>query len=349
MRRFPVLLFSLLAAALVLTGCAGPLPAPARAGPVAKATAKTDAAPAPASAPAAEPLPAISPTDREIDAMVTSAQSSARSTAEWMARSVDSWFGDRPFEDGGSVKDGRLHVRLSKRQRESVDLDVRFNARFRLPNAERFGYFFIGRDDPRDLVTDRPGALSNAQRLSNSSNNERSFFAGIGREVNDAVDFRLGLRGGLKLYAQARYKHPWQLGPDDLAEFRQTVFWTHNDRLGSTSALSYEHAFAPDLVGRWLSAATITQDSRRFEWQSSLGAYLSLGRKRLLELEAQVFGREGSGVGLTDYGLQLRWEQPVHRETLLGEILIGRFWPRADLNMQRRGAWAAGLGLKLRF
>jgi hypothetical protein len=287
--------------------------------------------------------------DAQTDGAIESARSSVRSTAEWLARGVDSWFGDRPFEDGGSVRDGRLSVSLLKRQDTNADFDVRFNARFRLPNVEEKTYLFIGRDNPRDVITDRPGSFTGRERLLSETNEDRSFFAGLGRTISESTDFRLGLRGGLKVYAQARYRRPWQLAAADLAEFRQTLFWSQDDHLGSTTALSYEHAFSPVLASRWLGAATITQNSRKFEWHTSLGVYRSFGVERVLSLEALATGRQGSGVAVTDYGVQARWEQPVHRDWLLGNVIVGHFWPRPDATSERGRAWALGGGLKMRF
>lgn len=289
--------------------------------------------------PAADPL---------VDEAVNSARRSVRALAVWLARGVDSWFGDRPFEDGGKVTDGRFSVGLLKRQGESVDVSVRFNARFHLPNLEET-YLFVGRDDPRDVVSDKPVELSRKELLLAQSNADRSFFAGIGRSLTDSVDFRLGLRGGLKPYAQGRYRKQWEFGTEGLAEFRQTVFWSLADRAGSTTAFSYEHLFSPVVAARWLTSATITQASKKFEWSSLLGAYRSFGNQRLLSLEALVNGQQGSGVVATDYGLQSRWEQPVYGDWLVGGIVIGHFWPRPDARTERRGAWAMGVGLKMQF
>jgi len=269
--------------------------------------------------------------------------------AHWLASGLDSWFGDRPFEDGGKITDGRFSVALLKRQREASDVDVRFNARFSLPNLEDKTYFFLGRDDPVEVISDKPGALSRQNRLLAQSNAERRFFAGIGRSLTDTLDFRLGFRGGLKPYVQGRYKKQWAFGSEGLAEFRQTLFWSVSDRAGSTTAFSYEHLFSPVVAARWLTSATVTQASKRFEWSSLLGAYRSFGEQRLLSLEGLVNGLEGSGVPTTDYGLQTRWEQPVYRHWLLGGVVVGRFWPRPDAQTERRGAWAMGVSLKMRF
>ncbi len=272
-----------------------------------------------------------------------------RAFARWLASGVDSWFGDRPFDDGGKITEGRFSVGLLKRQRSPDDVNVRFNARFRLPNLEEKTYFFLGRDDPREVITDKPGPLSRQDRLLARENAERAFFAGIGRSLTDTLDFRLGFRGGLKPYVQGRYKTQWEIGEEGLAEFRQTLFWSLADRAGSTTAFSYEHLLSPVLATRWLSSATITQASRKFEWSSLLGLHRSFGDQRLLSLEALVNGLQGSGVPATDYGLQVRWEQPVYRDWLIGGLVVGHFWPRPDAQTERRGAWAAGVSLLMRF
>lgn len=283
------------------------------------------------------------------DAVMEDARETVRSTAEWLASGLDSWFGDIPFEDGGKVLDGRLSLSIYQRQHESTDVKLRFNARFRLPNLEQKTYFFVGRDNPREVVSDQPGIFSRQQRLRRETADDRSFFAGLGRVLNDRVDFRIGFRGGLKPYLQARYRQPWALGPQDNVEFRQTFFWSVADHLGSTTAASYEHAYTPTLTARWVSAATITQADRKFNWYSSLGAFKDFGRERLFSVELLAAGRQSTGIALSDYGVQARWEQPVYKNWLAGEIILGHFWPRDDAASPRLRSWAVGTGLKMRF
>lgn len=281
---------------------------------------------------------------------VETARRQVRSTAEWLARGVDSWFGDKPFSEGGKVTDGQLSVRLLKRQDEDKpQFGIRFNARFRLPNLEENAYVFIGRDDQREMVTDKPNTFSNEQLLLKGNADNRSFFAGLGLRLRDSVDLRLGLRGGLKPYAQARIGHSFWFGSANRLDLRETVFWTTGDTLGSTTALSYEHAFAPDLAMRWLNAATITRRQRDFEWSSSLGAYRYFGQHRLLSLEALASGIQGADVPVSDYGLQLKWEQPVYQDWLIGELILGHFWPRPNALVERDRAWAVGGSLKMKF
>lgn len=284
-------------------------------------------------------------TDRQFD----SARASVRSAAVWLASGVDSWFGDRPFKDGGAVSDGQLDVGVYKRQDQAVDLNVRFNGRFKLPNLEEHTYLFTGRDNPREIITDTPGSFSRQQLLQTQTAQDRAFFAGLGRMVGDAVDFRVGFHGALKPYVQGRYRQSWEPSPIDAVEFRETVFLTVADHFGSTTALSYQRTFSPTLVGRWLSAATVTQADRQLGWNTSFGLYKSLGRQRLTSLELLASGKQGTGVAVSDCGLQARWEQPVHKDWLLGEIIVGHFWPRPDVTSERGRAWAVGTALKMRF
>lgn len=304
--------------------------------------------PACASEPA-EAAPSAEAPPTPVDEAVESARRSVRSTAEWLARGVDSWFADKPFSEDAKVTDGQLGLRFVARQHAKPDYSVRFNARFRLPNLEKKAYLFVGRDDQRELVTDKPDAFSREQRLLRENTADRSFFAGLGVRPHEHLEFRLGFHGGLKPYAQARYRQAWQFGSADLVDFRESLFVSRDDRLGSTTAVSYEHAFSSTFAARWLNSATITQRSRRFEWSSSLGAYKSLGDQRLLSIEALSSGAQRSGVDVSDYGVQVRWEQPVYKDWLLGEVLLGHFWPRNDPASERGRAWAVGGGVRMKF
>ena len=301
----------------------------------------------PAAAASASAAGEAAPTTTE-DLLETTRRS-VREGTEWLARGIDSWFGDRPFEQGGKVSDGRLDINTLHRQDTGSYANVRLNARLRLPNVERFGYLFIGRDDQRDVVTDTPDAFSRSQRLVNDRATEQTFLAGLGLTLHDTLDFRIGIRGGLKPYAQARYGQAWVLQDSNVLEARETVFWTPGDRLGSTTALSWGHAFTPALGVRWLTAATITQDAPKFSWSSNLGVYHDLGGQRLLSAEAVSIGTQGSGVAVTDYGVQLKWQQPIYKNWLLGEAVGGHFWPRPDPALPRGRAWALGYNLKMRF
>ncbi len=272
-----------------------------------------------------------------------------RSSVEWLASGVDSWFGDIPFSEGGKVSGGELGLSVYRREDSSASVGVRFKARLRLPNLESYQYLFVGNDDRRDIVTDQPDTFTRQQQLLRRENRDNAFFAGFGAVLRDSLDLRLGFRGGLKPYAQVRYRQPWQISPADRIEFRETLFYSVADRLGSTTALSYEHSISPSLTARWLNALTMTQDSKNSAWSSSLGTYKAYGGDRLLSLEALMAGVIGDPVAVADYGLQMKWSQPIHKDFVIGEIIVGHFWPRPAPTLPRDRAWAIGTGVTLRF
>ena len=318
------------------------VPAPVTATPGAPTESGTE--------PANETTPAESPVEAG-QQLLEATRRSARSTAEWLARGVDSWFGSIPFEDGGKVTDGRLSLGFFKRQDQGTDIDLRFTAHYRLPNVERRAYLFVGRDVRRDVVRDTPDTLARQQRLLSDQTTEPTLLAGVGLSLFGAFDFRIGLGGGAKPYVQARYEESWTPAPSHLFDFRETFFWTNDDRFGSTTALSYEYAVSPTLAVRWLNAVTITQESRNFEYSNSLGTYHSLAGQRLLSFEAVFNGTDTrrTGGGLSDLGLLAKWEQPIYETWAFIEIVGGHYWPRPDSTSPRIRAWAAGATLKLRF
>ena len=94
---------------------------------------------------------------------------------------------------------------------------------------------------------------------------------------------------------------------------------------------------------------TITQKTKHWDWSSSLGAYKTLGTDRLTSFELVTSGRLDSGIAVGEWGVQQKWLQPIYRDWLLGEFLIGYFWPREGLEFQRVGRWAAGFTTTMRF
>ena len=267
---------------------------------------------------------------------------------EWVARGVDGWFGDKPFEQGGRVA-GAIGLSFLWRQDEGVDWLTRFRVRLNLPNLREKAYVFVGRDNEREVVTDRPEGFTRREQLREETRDDQSFFAGIGRDLGDFISLRAGFRGGLKPYAQARYQNIWELGQRDQIEFKETLFWTVDDGFGSTTALYYDHVFGPSLSLRWQSAATWSQETEGVEWGTSLGLYRTFGFQRQLSLEALVSGETGGDAEVSEYGIRTRWEQPIYKDWLLTELILGYFWPRKDSVTDRGRTWAVGAGIQMRF
>ena len=313
------------------------------------AHAASEPAPMPSAA-SADPEEPVEP----VQPLIEQARAQTRAVSERIARNVDSWFGEGGTVDtGGRVTQGQISLGMLYRRDRDTDVDLRFTARFRLPNFEKSAYLFIGRDDPRSAVKDtpEPNAPPGRQQLLTSRPEQRSFLGGLGGTLGEQFNFRVGFSAHLEPFVQLRYDDAWAVALDHAVGFRQTVFWSRGDGFGSTTALSYEFALQPQLALRWVGSATVTQETRNFEWFSNMGLYRAFGSQKLLSLELLFdgTGTQGTGVGLSDRGILAKWGQPLYRDWLLGEVALGHFWLRPDSQSPRGRAWALGGTLKMRF
>ncbi len=296
--------------------------------------------------PAANP---VSPQAAQEQDLLEQSRTQVRGFSVWLGETVNDWFGDRPFEEGGKVTHGRLGLRNLWRQDEGWDTNVRFRARFDLPNLRDKAYVFIGRQNERELVTDQSETFTREQLLLEERRKEdQTGFAGVGLALRKNLDFRVGVRGGMKFYTQARYRKQWALTEQDRIEFRETIFWNNKDKFGSTTALDYEHAFTPTLSLHWQNATTISEKTDDFAWGSSLGLFKRFGDDRILSGEMVVTGETGAEENVDEYGVRMKWTQPVYREWLIGEFIVGHYWPQRE-DRERERAWAAGVNLEMRF
>ena len=291
----------------------------------------------------------VSPEAAQEEGVLDTTRSQVRGFSLWLGESVNDWFGDRPFEDGGRVTNGRLGLRNLWRQDEGWDTNVRFRARFDLPNLRDKAYVFIGRQNERELLTDQSEAFTREQLLLEERRREdQTGFAGLGVALRKNIDFRVGVRGGLKVFTQARYRKQWALSDQDRIEFRETIFWNNKDKFGSTTALDYEHAFTPKLSLHWQNATTISENTDDFAWGSSLGLFRRFGDDRMLSGEMVVTGETGAEETVDEYGVRMKWTQPVYRDWLIGEFIVGHYWPQRE-DRERDKSWALGVNLEMRF
>lgn len=266
----------------------------------------------------------------------------------WLARSIDGWFGDEPFENRGEVS-GYIRINTLWDQHDGTNANIRFRLRAELPNLESRAYAFVGQDNEREVVTDQPDNFSREQLLLRENRrNDQSFFAGLGYDFMDNVDFRVGFRGGLNFYAQARYRNEWVLSPRDVIYFRESVFWSSKDSFGSTTVVDYEHALTNTLAARWSTSGTITRRSDGFEWHSGVGLFKEFTGVRTAAVEGVVQGRIGS-VDISNYGLRTSWRQPIYKDWLFGKVTLGHFWPKEREMVSREKAWALGLTFDMYF
>lgn len=302
-----------------------------------------------AGAGAAETAPAEQAVPEEQEGVLESSRSFVKGFTESVAREVDSWFGDRPFERGGRVS-GSFGFKFLVRQHEHADASFRFGAKLDMPNVKEKTYLFFGQENEDELVKDQPEAFTRRELLlEENRKTDQTLFAGIGYALRDAIDFRAGLRSGLKPYAQARYKRNWMFTDRDALDFRETVFWKTKDGFGSTTALTFGHGFSRSLAFRWQMAGTITEETDGLAWSNSLGIFESFGDHRVLSLEALAGGNTSGSDNVSETGVRMIWKQPVYRDWTIMELSVGHFWPQGDAKDESRRNWAMSLGIEIFF
>ncbi len=289
-------------------------------------------------------------TEEEEIAVLEASRQGLRQASEWAARNIDGWFGDLPFEQGGKISRGRLRLRTVWREPDDFDVNLRFRLRMTLPNLENKAHVLIGRENDRDWVRDRPMTVMEQQRLlRENKKDDETFFAGIGLEWLDTIRLSLGLRDLYKPYVKARYTREWQIDERNQLEFNETGFWALDDGFGTTTTIDYEHALSSLLSVRWLNSGTVSEEDEGLDWYSSLGLYRVFAKQRLLSGEILADGETGKDVAVQEYGILVKWRQPVYRDWLLGELSLGHYWEREDAASQREAKWALGMGVQMNF
>jgi hypothetical protein len=73
--------------------------------------------------------------------------------SHWLVSGVDSWFGDKPFDESGGRVSGRVFFRILERQDDGLDTTLRYRLRVDMPNVSERASIIIGREDESNLVS----------------------------------------------------------------------------------------------------------------------------------------------------------------------------------------------------
>lgn len=267
-----------------------------------------------------------------------------------LVEEVDSWFGPRPFDESGGQVSGSLSLRLLQREDEGLDADVRYRLRVKMPNVSSRANLIIGREDEADLVTDQQQDLSKSQVSGSGTQVEDpTTFVGLAYRVRDDVSLRLGVRGGYKLFAQARFNKRFTFSERSILDFSETLFLAVDDGLGATTGLNYRHAVSERAAWIWPNSLTYGTETDGLEWRTAPGYQLSWPGQKRFVVDLPANGETGSTVDVSEYGVRARYRTPLHREWLLGELIVGYFRPRDEDDPSRRDAWALGGTVEIQF
>ena len=164
------------------------------------------------------------------------------------------------------------------------------------------------------------------------------------------MSFRVGVHGvdSPEVFAQGRFRREFPLSERSRLFFRETVFWTNEEKFGSTTSGAFDRVLSPALMARFDVAATISQVTDGVDWRSSLVLYRSLARSQAIAAQAFVRRETREEALLREYGINAIYRRPLaKRDWLYGELLVGYSFPRVGHEKPREGSLLVGIGLDM--
>lgn len=342
------------AAALLVCACAMPAAWAQQPGPVAddgaSEAAEPEQEPAASEDGAVDPCP---PPELTYDTFIDRINRHLYHTVCGTSRWFDGFFGDDRAYDESLRTFGHVNLGVLWTDRDGFDPRLRSRIHVDLPNIERRIHGFIGRVDQGAFLSDTEEYADTGHSITDEQNFD--WLLGFGYTPFDRGTRRLNLSAGVRVtwppdpYVKAQHRWHLELSEDWLFRWRQTVFWTGEDRFGTTTGLDLEHRFSDHLLVRLSGSGTISEVSVGVEWWSSLTLFQGLGGNGALAWQLRANGETDSPVPLREYGARVTYRRRLHREWLFGEIGPGYIWPQDEDELERDASPEIWLAVEIHF
>lgn len=270
------------------------------------------------------------------------------------ARRFDGFFGSRRYDEEAVRTHGRAQVRLVWDEYDELEADLRFRARYNLPNLDQRVDAFFGRDREDDLV----------RGIDQGFTFLPDFFRGEGREEwilglgyrpvggdRRQTDFDVGVevRTPLEPFVRGRYRQYWLIGDRNLLRFQESIYWTSQRGAGGTTHVDFERPIGDQFLVRWGNRGTIDEASKGLEWFSGVTFYRGFGPNQAVALSLGAEGATDAVVPLHEYGSRLTYRRRMLRDWFFGELIGGVSWPRDHPGQDRDAALHFGFGFEIQF
>jgi hypothetical protein len=304
--------------------------------------------------PAAEDVdPCHEPSDQELLGMDWSRRELFRFLC-LSARWFDGFFGEERYDDSAREVRGRLSYSVERRERVGTTENVRFSVRLPLPNLNRRLKVVFERDDERRTIEGRtdvePGAV--AAGPAGQETTQVSVGVQLGKILDQLFDFRLGARvrdGTLDTFARTKYRKEFAETEKTQWRFTQTLFHTRLEGFGETSALDFEAQVSPADVFRWSNNGTWSQSTEGLDWRTGVAIYHTYGKGRASFIEVAASGASDAAVDVANYGIRTAYRQTLGRNWLLGEVFLGRDYPKSLPEVPRDKQYFIGMTIEVLF
>jgi hypothetical protein len=338
-----------LACALLLAACAG---TPARD----PAPVQAEHAPAPAG-PAKDAHRSLARACHEVDAAEVAVLDETRRRLEETTCGAALWF-DSLFGEGdvraARQTHGQVEVAVAHSDFEGWNTRVRFNAHIRVPSLEDRFSAFVGRDNEQEFVRDRSEGLGLRTQFP-AVDQQDAWMAGLGYSLPEAYKVHIDLRAGVHglspptAFVQARIGYTPFSDDHGLVHLRGTPFVNTFDGLGFTGSLDIDRLAGESMLLRWGSIGTVSQKSAGLDWRTALILYQNLHQSRALAYEVFIRGATSAPETIHEYGGRTIYRQPIVRDRLIGEFIVGYSWPKNDPTLARKGSFGTSVGITLPF
>lgn len=266
----------------------------------------------------------------------------------------DGLFGGQPDIENARAVSGRVELSTIYSEHDGTDPRARLRLKYDLPNLERRVNLFLGRDDRDDVVQGREKGFAIRSSVFDVETEDR-WLAGLGYSPpgkwSERVDFRVGgrLSSTPEVFVQGRLRRNVFVGENSVWRLRETVFYENRDGFGTTTSADFDHVLTQRLLFRWGTVGTFSEVTQGLDWRSATVLYQNLGARSAIAYEVFLRGSTDAEVAMREYGLRTVYRQPLTRDWLYGEVIVGYTWPRESLAEPRDGSAQIGFGLELLF
>ncbi|HVT43798.1 MAG TPA: hypothetical protein VMT00_05360 [Thermoanaerobaculia bacterium] len=270
------------------------------------------------------------------------------------ARWFDGFFGSRRFDEEARQTHGRLGVQLLWDEDSGLELDGRLKVQVDFPNLDRRLNAFLGRDDEEAFLTGSEERLDFLPTFFEREGGQE-WLVGLGYRPVGTGRSSLDLDAGVEVetpldpFVRTRYRHTWLMGNDNLLRARQTVYWTNQRGVGTSTRLDYERPVGSRTLARLAGNVVFDDQTLGADWDSGITVFHGFSDDRAIAWFVGIDGETRRDVPIEDYGTRITYRQRMFREWFFGELITGVTWPRDDRLEKREPAWHVGFGVEISF
>ena len=266
----------------------------------------------------------------------------------------DGFFGSRRFDEEARRTHGRAGLRTIWDEHDGFELDGKLKVRVNFPNLDHRVDAFFGREERNEVLTGFENDLDFLPDFFERQGNEE-WLLGLGYHPVNSKRSSLGFDVGMNIdtspepFVRSSYRHFWLIGNEHLLRARQTVYWTTEKGVGTSTRIDFERPLGRRTLARWSSGMVFDDETEGGDWDTGITLYRGFSRDRGLSWYVGIDGETAKEVPLETYGTRVVYRQRMLRQWFFGEIIGGVTWPRDTLADERRAAYHIGFGFDIQF